>query len=83
MDTFINTFEYPIKEMIMENVRLASNQKLLKAFEVAEILNISKSMAYRLIQQGQIPPIRIGRSVRVSMESLTTFIEQNTSSNPD
>jgi len=65
----------------MENLPSNPNLKLLKAVEVAKILNISKSMAYRLMQQKKIPTVRIGKAVRVSMESLTAFIENNTSSN--
>ncbi len=62
----------------MHNPQNISNAKLLKAIEVAEILNISKSMAYRLMQQKQIPTVRIGKAVRVSAKSLSAFIEQNT-----
>jgi len=53
-------------------------ERLLKGDEVARILNISRSQAYKLMQQGQIPTVRIGRSVRVRHESLWTFIEENT-----
>jgi len=52
--------------------------RLLKGDEVARILNISRSQAYKLMQQGGIPTVRIGRSVRVRYESLWQFIEQNT-----
>ena len=33
--------------------------------EVAEILPLSKSKVYRLVQQEKIPYIRIGRNVRI------------------
>jgi len=33
---------------------------LMKAAEVASILQISRALAYRLMQQGQIPTVRIG-----------------------
>jgi len=58
-------------------------ERLLKGDEVARILNISRSQAYKLMQQGEIPTIRIGRSVRVRYESLWSFIEENTSSRDD
>lgn len=53
-------------------------ERLLKGDEVARILNISRSQAYKLMQQGEIPTVRIGRSVRVRYESLWKFIEENT-----
>ena len=40
-------------------------QRLLKAVEVADILNISKSLTYRLMKQGEIPVIHINQAVRV------------------
>ena len=56
-------------------------KKLLKGIEVAEVLNISKAYAYRLMSEGQIPTIRFGRSVRVRQEDLDAFIENNASVN--
>jgi len=58
-------------------------ERLLKGDEVARILNISRSQAYKLMQHGGIPTVRIGRSVRVRYESLWKFIEENTTSRDD
>jgi excisionase family DNA binding protein len=52
--------------------------KLLKGTEVAEILGISRALAYRLMAQGQINSIRFGRVVRVKSEDLESFIQCNT-----
>ena len=54
-------------------------EKLLKGTQVAEILNISRSAAYNLIQRGNLPSVRFGRSVRVRPTDLENFIEQNAS----
>ena len=51
--------------------------RLLKSDEVAEILQISRSMAYALMKRGDIPTIRIGTSVRVRPEDLEKYIEEN------
>ena len=51
--------------------------RLLKAVEVAKILNISRSLAYRLLQEGQIPVIHINQAVRVHPRDLQQFIEEN------
>lgn len=50
---------------------------LLTATEVAKILNVSKSFAYRLIQSGEISNISIGRSVRVREEDLNEFVSEH------
>jgi len=53
------------------------NERLLKASEVARILNISRSLVYRLIHTGKIPYIRINQAVRVRHDDLCRFIEGN------
>jgi len=50
---------------------------LLKCREVGEILNISKAYVYRLVVEGKIPHIQIGRSVRVRYDDLVVFLENN------
>ena len=46
----------------------------LKAEQVAEILNISRSLAYRLMQDGEIPTISIGKTKRVRQDDLDDYI---------
>ncbi len=53
--------------------------KLLKAPEVAVILNCSKAFVYKLIKQRQLPSVQIGYSIRVKPEDLNRFIRENTS----
>lgn len=50
---------------------------LLTAKNVASILKISKSMAYRLIQRGDIASVQICNSVRVRHKDLETYIQKN------
>lgn len=51
------------------------NQKLLKGGDIAALLNISRTQAFILMQRGEIPTIRFGKSVRVRVEDLDHFIE--------
>jgi excisionase family DNA binding protein len=51
---------------------------LLKAKEVAEILQISRAMAYNLMLRGEIPTVRIGKCRRVRPEDLILYIKNNT-----
>ena len=44
---------------------IEQTEKLLKATDVAEVLNISRSMSYRIIQRGEIRSVSIGRAKRV------------------
>jgi excisionase family DNA binding protein len=49
---------------------------LLKAAQVAERLNISVRSVRRMIKDGRLPIVRIGRSVRIRPEALATLINK-------
>jgi len=51
--------------------------RLLRAVDVARILNVSRAFAYRLMQQGKIRTVAIDRARRVRPEDLRNFIEEN------
>jgi excisionase family DNA binding protein len=53
--------------------------KLLRGIEVAGTLNVSKAFAYRMMADGRIPTVKLGRSVRVRPEDLDGFIAESTS----
>lgn len=47
----------------------------LKVPEVAEVLRIARSRAYELVADGDIPAVKIGRSIRVSRKELDRWLE--------
>lgn len=65
----------PEKTAVEKDTTSSNSQKrLLKADDVAKYLKISKSGAYRLMQTGEIPVVKIGRVVRVREEDLENFV---------
>ena len=56
-------------------------QPLLNATQVAKILGISKSFAYKLMQAGEIPTVQIHSGKRVRQEDLENYILSNIQSN--
>ncbi len=52
--------------------------RLLNAQDVAITLNMGLSTVYMLMERGELPSIRIGRSVRIRPEDLEKFIESKT-----
>ena len=54
-------------------------ERLLKAVQVAEILNVSRAFAYQLMQKGLIPTVKILGARRVRREDLLLFIQENIS----
>jgi len=55
----------------------AKIDRLLTARDLAEILNISKAFAYKLMQTGEIRTVFIGSSRRVRKADLEDFIQLN------
>ncbi len=60
----------------METQSLEEHQ-LLKAADIARILNISKSFAYQLMNRNEIKTVHIGNARRVRIGDLENFIKQN------
>ena len=62
----------------METINQTPNSisRLLRPEDVARTLNISKSLAYRLLEQGQIPTVRFNRTVRVRQADLEDYVER-------
>jgi excisionase family DNA binding protein len=53
------------------------DEKFFTVPEVTELLKISRSKTYRLVQSGAIPQIKIGRNVRIKESDLLNWIDQN------
>ena len=52
-----------------------TEKEWLKVPEAAELLGLPKTRAYELIQQGELPAVRIGeRSIRVNKVELQRFL---------
>lgn len=49
-------------------------ETLLTIAEVANVLRVSKMTIYRLVHDGQIPSMRIGKSLRVPVSALDAYL---------
>ncbi len=56
---------------------------LLRGNEVAHELGISRALAYRLMQDGTLPVVRIGRAVRVPSDGLRRWVSSRTAGGQD
>ncbi len=51
---------------------------LLKATEVAKLLGLGRSKVFAMVAAGELPVIRIGRSVRIPRQALERWIRDQT-----
>ncbi len=49
---------------------------LLRAEEVQRVLGLGRSKIYEMIAAGELPVVRIGRSVRVPADGLRQWVER-------
>jgi excisionase family DNA binding protein len=55
---------------------VAPQRLLLRIPEVAETLGIGRTKIYEMIATGELPTIRVGRAVRISVTALQKWIEE-------
>jgi len=60
----------------MRRMRVDKGHEYLKVPEVAGVLRIARGRAYELVAEGEIPSVRIGRSVRVSRRDLERWLDE-------
>lgn len=53
----------------------AQQKRCYTVFEIAQILNISRTSAYELVKNGPFKTIRIGSSIRISKDSFDSWLE--------
>jgi excisionase family DNA binding protein len=51
---------------------------LLKADEVAQVLKLGRTRTFQLMSSGELPVVRIGRSVRVPKDQLERWVRSRT-----
>lgn len=75
--------DYKITINLIKEVRIMKNVKceLFKEYpdvitvkELIEMLNISKTYAYELLQTGAIPSIKVGKSYRIFKADLISYL---------
>ena len=62
------------------NDNSGSTERLLTAMELSQRLKISRSMVYKLVKNGQLECIRLGRLVRFSPDCCQRLLEGQTDS---
>ena len=59
---------------VMPADRQLSEVRFLTVAEVAAIMRVSKMTVYRMVNGGDLPAIRVGRSFRVPEDAVHTYV---------
>ena len=55
---------------------MAADRLLLTAEEAAEVLRIGRTTVYALMKSGELRPVHIGRSCRISQAELDRYVRR-------
>ena len=56
-----------------------SNVRFLTVAEVAELMRVSAMTVYRMVQSGELPAIRFGRSYRIPEAAVVELVQRPSS----
>jgi excisionase family DNA binding protein len=51
---------------------------LIRVSEAAEMLSVARSKAYLMVNAGELPSVRLGKSVRIPIEALKDWVAKQT-----
>ena len=60
-----------------ERPRMQEIERQLRISRAAELLDVSRGSVYDLIRSGELEAIKVGSRLRVSLASLSRFIERS------
>lgn len=63
-----------LSEEFLENYKAEQAPIALTAAEAMDILGIGRNTMYRLLNSGQLHGVRIGRTWRISMDAICSFL---------
>ena len=54
-----------------------SDSRFLTVAEVAAMMRVSKMTVYRLVHNGELPAVRVGRSFRVPEDAVNEYLQRS------
>lgn len=58
----------------MTRTELRPGQQYVSAAQVAAALHVAPMTVYRLIERGELPAVKVGRSVRIHVDDVQAFL---------
>lgn len=59
------------------NERPLSEVKFLTVAEVAAVMRVSKMTVYRLVHNGELPAVQVGRSFRIPEQAVHDYLRES------
>jgi excisionase family DNA binding protein len=82
LETVLLEFEESISGEVQERPQESKGLNLLSIPELCQELGMGKSWVYRRLRSGEIPSVKLGRSIKVKREDLEEYLEKHRSQSP-
>ena len=82
LESALLEFEESISGEAQERPQERQSLDLLSIPEVCQELGMGKSWVYRRLRSGEIPSVKLGRSIKVKREDLEGYLEKQRSQPP-
>lgn len=69
--------ESSVREMSTTPDRSLGEVRFLTVAEVAAVMRVSKMTVYRLVHNGELPAVRVGRSFRVPEQAVSDYLRDS------
>jgi excisionase family DNA binding protein len=70
-------FEESIEGRALDRPEIRHNIELLSIPQVCQYLGMGKSWVYRRIHDGEIPSVRLGRTIKIRQSDLEQYLEDH------
>jgi excisionase family DNA binding protein len=64
--------------MTSADIRTHGSHQFMTVVEIAATMRVSRATVYRLLHAGQLPSIRVGRSLRIPRVAVETYVRTST-----
>ena len=77
LESALLEFEESISGEVQERPQESKGLDLLSIPELCQELGMGKSWVYRRLRSGEIPSVKLGRSIKVKREDLEEYLEKH------
>ena len=77
LETVLLEFEESISGEVQERPQESKGLNLLSIPELCQELGMGKSWVYRRLRSGEIPSVRLGRTIKVRRDELEEYLERH------
>ena len=77
LESALLEFEEAVEGEVPDRPHESNDLELLSIPQVCQRLAMGKSWVYRRIHEGEIPSVRLGRTIKVRRADLETFLEEH------